>query len=531
MAVTLFSRLARGASALLAIGLLAACAALTAPVQPDAGRPTPEAKGCADWFVQLDAATESAGVRDGSAYRVPGFAYLRVDRFLASFRDEVAGKPAAFEAWLGRLLQLDEEAREVELHNLPRQFLTLADVASKPVAQMRTQRCAKLLAGAVLGSDAARGLLRQRAQVPDDYADWKRMVGLYPLTRMPFFSGVEKWQQEAAQKIQQSAGDPATQLMNYAPISTPLAAGRVAALSTQIKKDALGIPQPSAPEQALLLAAYAPLFEIESTGAYDRIGALFWRPERKTDEGAGSAPAPQVDPTRVVVYQRLAYTRYQGQTLLQLVYSVWFPERPRSAALDLLSGTLDSVVLRVTLGSNGAPLLIDSIHSCGCYHLFFATPGVTPRPAPQARMEWAFVAATLPALSAGQRVVVRLDSRSHYVVGLRGAALDEGAQATPYTLVDDNALRTLPTPDGGTRSAFWPSGIVPGTERGERLIFWPMGIASPGAMRQWGRQPTAFVGRRHFDDADLLERRFQFSAPCIQNKTTCSPINTDVSSY
>ena len=24
-----------------------------------------------------------------------------------------------------------------------------------------------------------------------------------------------------------------------------------------------------------------------------------------------------------------------------------------------------------------------------------------------------------------------------------------------------------------------------------------MGIRSPGAMRQWGRHPTAFVGRRH----------------------------------
>jgi hypothetical protein len=48
-----------------------------------------------------------------------------------------------------------------------------------------------------------------------------------------------------------------------------------------------------------------------------------------------------------------------------------------------------------------------------------------------------------------------------------------------------------------------------GTERAERFLFWPMGIASAGAMRQWGRQATAFVGRRHFDDADLLERRFR----------------------
>jgi hypothetical protein len=37
-----------------------------------------------------------------------------------------------------------------------------------------------------------------------------------------------------------------------------------------------------------------------------------------------------------------------------------------------------------------------------------------------------------------------------------------------------------------------------------------MGIVSSGAMRQWGRHATAFVGRRHFDDAELFERRFEF---------------------
>ncbi|MBI3045060.1 MAG: hypothetical protein HYY78_19780 [Betaproteobacteria bacterium] len=42
----------------------------------------------------------------------------------------------------------------------------------------------------------------------------------------------------------------------------------------------------------------------------------------------------------------------------------------------------------------------------------------------------------------------------------------------------------------------------------ERVLFWPMGIASAGTMRQWGRHATAFLGRRHFDDAGLIERRF-----------------------
>src|ERR1019366_1662177 len=122
--------------------------------------------------------------------------------------------------------------------------------------------------------------------------------------------------------------------------------------------------------------------------------------------------------------------------------------------------------------------------------------------------EWAFVPAELPALNAAQRVVVRIASRTHYVMGVRP---DAGGAGAAYQFADDNELRALPSADGGTRSAFGPDGIVPGTERGERLLFWPMGIDNSGAMRQWGTHATAFIGRRHFDDADLIERRFELS--------------------
>jgi len=69
-------------------------------------------------------------------------------------------------------------------------------------------------------------------------------------------------------------------------------------------------------------------------------------------------------------------------------------------------------------------------------------------------------------------------------------------------------LRSLPLPGGGTRSLYGPDGLVAGSERSEREYFWPMGITSAGQMRQWGRHATAFVGKRHFDDADLIELRF-----------------------
>ena len=59
------------------------------------------------------------GVGDAGARPVPGFPYLRVDRFLASFRAEVKDE-AAFREWAGHLRRLDQEARRIELQNLPR---------------------------------------------------------------------------------------------------------------------------------------------------------------------------------------------------------------------------------------------------------------------------------------------------------------------------------------------------------------------------------------------------------------------------
>jgi hypothetical protein len=82
-----------------------------------------------------------------------------------------------------------------------------------------------------------------------------------------------------------------------------------------------------------------------------------------------------------------------------------------------------------------------------------------------------------------------------------------------YELRPYDELRSLGDLSGGRRSLFGPDGLIAGTERAERFLFWPMGIASAGAMRQWGRHATAFVGRRHFDDADLIERRFKLAIP------------------
>ena len=456
-----------------------------------------EVKECVDWFTRLDETIDRAGVRDAEAYRVPGFPYLRVNRFLASFRQRAQKDSVAFAAWTKHLKALDERARSYEIKNVPQHLLVALEVSSRSEATTRTNQCANSLAAADATAASRKRMLVERAQVPDDYDDLKRTVGVYPVVSVAFFEFAKKWQKEAADMFQQTAAGTIEQqgLTRYQPPDNSAPAQRIASILANAKTDALGVPQFGDRETEILFATFAPVFEIETTGEYDRFGPLRW----------GAGETPEVDVSRPTVYRRLAFTRYGGRTLVQLVYMIWFPERPQSSSLDPLSGKLDGIAFRVTLNQSGRPLVYDSIHLCGCYHMFFPTPWVRPIPPPDPKVEWAFVPRTLPAIEAPQRIVVRMTTRSHYLTDVHP---DAGGRGANYAMADDSELRTIPTADG-TRSAFGPTGIVPGTDRGERLVTWPLGIESAGAMREWGRHATALVGRRQFDDADLIERRFE----------------------
>ena len=151
-----------------------------------------------------------------------------------------------------------------------------------------------------------------------------------------------------------------------------------------------------------------------------------------------------------------------------------------------------------------------SIHQCGCYHQFFPTPLASLKPATVSLDESAFVPQTLPRIAPGTPVSVRLASGTHYIERI---IVRESFPEAPvyYEFSNDDSLRSAPLPGGGTRSVFEPDSLVAGTERGERYLFWPMGVPEPGAMRQWGRHATAFIGRRQFDDADVVARDFDLS--------------------
>lgn len=498
--------LAAAAAALLGAG----CATLEAPFRGHLASDTAPVRECADWLRMLDERVEEAGVRDAQEARVRGFPYLRVNRLLAALRPLARGASgeaggAALQALADRMHSLDQEARRYEIMNLPAGSVEgmrdASDGAGLRAALARTQHCGRLLREADLGSPEGRRALLEHAEVPDDYSLANRLFGLYALTRVAFAAGVRRHEEETLRTFQREAPVPpgVARVRHAPPAAGVLTYARAAGILARAAQNPLGIPEPDDTELMELFTAHAPSFEIAVSADYDRFGALRWRRD---------AQAPEVDSAQLAVYVHPAWTRYEGRVLLQLVYTIWFSERPPQSDGDIYAGKLDGVTWRVTLAPDGEPLLYDSIHPCGCYHMFFPTPRAQPRPAPDGGLEeWMFSPQALPRIAEGERTLLRIASGTHFIERI-GVVRGSDSLAR-YELLPYAELRSLLRFVGARRmSVFGPDGLVPGTERPERHLFWPMGIASAGAMRQWGRQATAFIGRRHFDDADLLEKRF-----------------------
>lgn len=483
----------RRIAALAGLALLVGCAANDARVQEPA-----DIVACRALYRDADAAVAASGVRDAQEPQVAGFPYLRVDRLHAALR-HAAGDGASFEAWVARLQALDDAARRFELSNLPVEARAALSSRHAPGEDpgSRLAACASALRVADLRDADARRALLARAEAPPAYLAWQRMAGLYWVTRLAFASGARDLEQELQGVFAAPALPTLGTRLRYAPPpGARLEPREVRALLDRSRQGPFGLPVPDAESAERLFAAFAPEITVDTTGSHDLFGALAWT----------SATAPVVDAAAPVVYRRFAHALVGGQPLLQLVYTIWFPERPASGPLDILAGTLDAVVWRVTLAPDGEPWVFDSIHGCGCYHQFFPTARAVPRPSPDALEEWAFVPQALPRLARGERVTLHIATRTHF---LQRIGIDEPSQpARSYGFAAEDGLRSLPRPDGTRRSVYGPDGLVPGTARMERFLFWPMGIPSAGAMRQWGHHATAFVGTRHFDDADLLERRF-----------------------
>ena len=223
--------------------LAAGCAGVDQPLGTDLESPDAATRDCAQWFAALDGVVDRAGVRDGGAYRIPGFPYLRVDRFSASFGAAATTDSEAFAVSAARLRQLDATARAYELKNLSAAQLEYLGVPDAALAAARSDRCAEELGRRDLASPAQAAELVGRAHVPDDYLEWNRVLGLYPIAGIPFSIGVARWHIETIDAFRREAAsdDPAAEAIRYAPAGRPLGAARVRAILAHGRADRLGI--------------------------------------------------------------------------------------------------------------------------------------------------------------------------------------------------------------------------------------------------------------------------------------------------
>jgi len=466
-------------------------------------------KACLDAFTAAEQAVLAAGVMDTEAGRIDGYPQLRVNRFLSSFRDEVDGDGYAF--WLKQLQELANKGWRVEIRNLPKhsgqmlQKTVQAVLSSRATTIDALQDCSDKLLQLTLKNYNSRDVLKRMATVADNYQSWKRVVGIYPLTAWAFKTGIAQWHEKTLNTYRQPLQQLqiSGQLIRYEPSpGTQLSDSiQIADIIKKSSKNPLRIPLPTAEDRQYLFNSFAPIFEIDVAGNDDRIGY----PELQTEA------APRINTNRPAVFRHISHTRLGDRILLQLNYTIWFPSRPKSSVFDLLGGQLDGITWRVTLLPNGKPWIFDTIHNCGCYHLFFPSQYAVAISQESGFDESYFQPQSTLAINRIMRPVLRIAAATHYIerVYFNPSQADRIIQ---YQWDDADNLRSLILSDGNYLSLFGQDGIVTGTERSERYLFWPMGILEPGAMRQWSHHATAFVGRRHFDDARLFEKNYEINS-------------------
>jgi len=477
-------------------------------------------QNCRQLIAMTEQTISDAGVSDAQNARITKFPYLRVNRLLSSFRAEV--KNQTFESWLDLLQALGLQAWSIELKNLPAQYsgeldqLTRHFFPAKASIQSKLAYCSDTLRHFELSQNLKRDELIHSAIVPAEYNTWQQVLGLYPLTAIPFRIGIYGWHQQALTTFTSPllSLPVAGQLVLYAPEDSTIKLGReqVADILQASAENPLHIPLPTGHQQQQLFAQFAPHFEIDTTSENDNIGAPQWRANDNI----------LINTTQPVVFQHISHTRIHSKTLLQLNYSIWFPARPKAWPLDLLGGHLDGIIWRVTLNPDGNPLIFDSIHSCGCYHFFFPTQYASVSESLSLYQEPAFAPQKQFNFNMGKQVIIRIASNNHYIQKIYSTS-NAGTAKRHYATDNADRLRSLAYANEYSRSLYNPAGIINGTERSERFFFWPMGISNAGAMRQWGHHATAFVGRRHFDDADLFENILEPVSPSNSGSDHCKP--------
>ncbi|OEE62745.1 hypothetical protein A1OK_19335 [Enterovibrio norvegicus FF-454] len=417
----------------------------------------------------------------------PRFPHLAFDRISASFAN-----------------QLDSHASRTEwlsyVSGLGQQQLTTALALStniEPEQQAVLTQCQQALTTVSADSDDFWQAISDAApMLPTAYQHWKRVLGAYPIASKVAQSRIEQEQDHIRSEFGRSLAYPYHYSEASKILSQPMSQEQIEHMMRSIRRSSsLGWPMFNETQTRQLLNHYTPIVTVETLTQDDLIGAL----------GLDDANTPFVNTQVPMIYRGISYTRFDGDILPQLNYVLWFPARTAKGTFDPYSGALDAINLRLTLDTDGSPLIFDSIHQCGCFHMVYALKPTLqftqndderpienhlPQPSPSSRLH--------VSLTGGEHMVNQVSFTDNIPATIR-------LEANPLA-----TLMTLKTKTGSMMSPFNRHGVITESARGEEWFLWPFGVRSPGAMRQQGQHAIAFIGERHFDEAfmfdGLLER-------------------------
>jgi hypothetical protein len=473
-------------------------------VQKDVGEFTRDARA-ALFFKHLDRAVEKYAVSDASTFAVPGFPYLKSNRFLAAVRK----RPAQSEAdlyWAGQMLKLGLNSRRKELANLPAGvFREISEATGDLLDRDTIYQITESYALQLFGDDQTQpnfiNVLKKAVTIPDEYSSMTRFFGLYPLAGIPVtlatamaYSRYKDWHATPLDNLKTDG-----RVVRFFPEETESVVDQAFMnnLYDPLHLDDFGLPVLTKLDERLLANRFAPTIYQDVLQDYDLIGKIIWKENQV-----------QVDTGQPRAYFYVSHSFLGGHPALQLNYAFWYSERAGENAPAIERGPLDGLSYRVTLSRNGKPVMVDIMNSCGCYYFFVPqkehVAKVVTKPGEIAPL----VPAWLPTENPGSRINLRVNSGWHQVQKVFSGEVSAPGHA--YSLVPYETLESLPKGKDQRESVFSPAGIMKDSWRIEPYIFFSMGIQNIGYMRQRGHHAIKMVGRGHFTDPDLFDRSFIF---------------------
>jgi hypothetical protein len=485
--------------------LLVFCLPGCGSIYPQRGPITSDSlEGCQKFVSQLEKQVMDAGVREASSALVPGFPYLRTNRFLSAMKHRIRDEEG-MEQWLQWMKTLDLQARDKEIDNLPHesiQFLQSAGTIhpDRKEVYRRVESCSNKRLNRDRASEDFKATLFSRLDVPDEYSFWRRATGLYPLMALPVAIAshnalvkTRSWFQMDLQNL-----PVAGRIRAYVPAQNfSLDEKTIQALMDESRGNPLGVPLPAEHQGKKLAWSFSPVILQDVAASYDRIGEVMWKDDHL-----------ETDPERPSVYYYFSHAFFKGNPILQINYVIWYSKRAGEGSPWIEKGRMDGLTLRVSLDPQGKPFMVDVMNNCGCYHFFAPAKDRLARIISKDSKPDPFVPQWLPGVPLGNHLGIRVTSGWHRAVRL--LSVGESPDSIPYELVPYDSLKALPHEDGRKESIFDRRGIVKGSERPERFILFSMGIPDIGSMREQGHHAIELIGRTHFDDPYLFDQKFVF---------------------